>query len=148
MHALLRRQLKRHAAFGPDDIPDPLRALFAAVSEAYEQYDADRGMADRALELSNNELGEMNARVEHQKQELERSNTELEHFAYIASHDAPPVGTPLTVELTLPTTDQTFVLPAVVRWANTGDGIGVQFVGVDVDILLELNDYFATLTAP
>ncbi len=68
--------------------------------------------------------------------------------AYIASGAAPPVGTTLTVEITLPTTDQVFTLPAVVRWANDGDGIGVQFVGVDVDVLLELNDYFASLTAP
>ena len=42
--------------------------------------------------------------------------------AYIASGSAPPVGTTLTVELTLPTTDQVFTLPAVVRWSNAGDG--------------------------
>jgi hypothetical protein len=58
------------------------------------------------------------------------------------------VGTTLTLELALPSTDQVFALPAIVRWAQPGDGggIGVQFVGVDVDVLLELNDYFATLT--
>ena len=35
-------------------------------------------------------------------------------------------------------------------WDSTSGpdgGMGVQFVGVDVDILLELNDYFGTLTA-
>ena len=60
----------------------------------------------------------------------------------------------LTIELTLPTTDQQFTIPAVVRWTNTrdsanqiGEGFGVQFVGVDVDVLLELNDYFASLTS-
>jgi uncharacterized protein (TIGR02266 family) len=68
--------------------------------------------------------------------------------AYIASSAPPAVGTTLTVELTLPTTDQTFTLPAVVRWSSSAapPGMGVQFVGVDVDILLELNDYFSTLT--
>jgi len=66
--------------------------------------------------------------------------------AFIVIPDAPPVGTTITVELTLPTSDQTFTLPAVVRWV-AGDGMGVQFVGVDVDVLLELNDYFATLTS-
>ena len=69
--------------------------------------------------------------------------------AFIASPLVQPVGTTLTLELTLPTTDQTFALPAVVRWsspgAGTGGGMGVQFVGVDVDVLLELNDYFSTL---
>jgi uncharacterized protein (TIGR02266 family) len=71
--------------------------------------------------------------------------------AFIASTAVPPVGTKLTVELALPTTDQTFTLPAVVRWAGPADagqegGMGVQFVGVDVDVLLELNDYFSSLT--
>ena len=37
------------------------------------------------------------------------------------------------------------MLPAVVRWATAG-GMGVQFIGVDVDVLLELNDYFSSLT--
>ncbi len=67
--------------------------------------------------------------------------------AYIATDDPPEVGTTLTVELTLPTNEQTFTLPAVVRWASLAApaGMGVQFIGVDVDVLLELNDYFSTL---
>jgi len=65
--------------------------------------------------------------------------------AFIASQAIQPVGTKLTIELTLPTTDQIFTLPAVVRWSDPGNGMGVQFVGVDVDILLELNDYFSSL---
>ncbi|HEY1811853.1 MAG TPA: PilZ domain-containing protein [Kofleriaceae bacterium] len=67
--------------------------------------------------------------------------------AFIACQITPPVGTTLTLELTLPTTDQQFTIPAVVRWASADGGMGVQFVGVDVDVLLELNDYFATLTS-
>jgi len=57
----------------------------------------------------------------------------------------PPVGHEITVELVLPTNERRFELPAVVRWVAT-DGMGVQFVNVDVDVLLELNDYFSTLT--
>jgi PilZ domain len=67
--------------------------------------------------------------------------------AFIASAQLQPVGTPMTLELTLSTSDQIFTLPAIVRWAKPGEGMGIQFVGVDVDILLELNDFFATLTA-
>lgn len=58
----------------------------------------------------------------------------------------PPVGTPVSIELQLPTSDQTFTLPAIVRWASSEGGAGIQFVDVDVDVLLELNDYFASLT--
>ena len=66
--------------------------------------------------------------------------------AFVATALVQPTGTQLTLELRLPTSDQLFQLPAVVRW-SAADGMGVQFVGVDVDVLLELNDYFATLTA-
>ena len=65
--------------------------------------------------------------------------------AFIVTKLVQPVGETLSVELVLPTNEQTFTMPAVVRWAD-GEGMGVQFVGVDVDVLLELNDYFATLT--
>jgi len=67
--------------------------------------------------------------------------------AFIASSQIQPVGTPLVVEIKLPASDQTFVLPAVVRWADSASsGMGVQFVNVDINILLELNDYFSSLT--
>ena len=49
------------------------------------------------------------------------------------------------INLSLPTSDQVFSLPAIVRWAAAGEGMGIQFVGVDVDVLLELNDYFGSL---
>ena len=67
--------------------------------------------------------------------------------AFLACDDPQPVGTALTLELRLPTSEQTFTLPSIVRWSKPGQGMGVQFVGVDVDILLELNDYFSSLTA-
>ena len=73
-----------------------------------------------------------------------RSGTHL-GGAFIASSELQDVGSALTLELRLPTSEQTFALPAVVRWARPGEGMGVQFVGVDIDVLLELNDYFATL---
>jgi Tfp pilus assembly protein PilZ len=69
--------------------------------------------------------------------------------AFIATaHRRPAIGDELVVELALPTSDQKFTLPAIVRWVRPGDdgGMGVQFVGVDVDVLLELNDYFASLS--
>ncbi|MEJ7599362.1 MAG: PilZ domain-containing protein [Kofleriaceae bacterium] len=66
--------------------------------------------------------------------------------AFIITPLAQPIGSSLAVELQLPNNDQVFLLSSVVRWA-AGDGMGVQFVGVDVDVLLELNDYFAALTA-
>lgn len=65
--------------------------------------------------------------------------------AFIAATEVPPVGTAISLELVLPGSQRTFVLPAVVRWISERDGMGVQFAGVDVDVLLELNDYFSSL---
>jgi hypothetical protein len=65
--------------------------------------------------------------------------------AFLAGTILQAVGTSLTVELSLPTSDEVFTLPAIVRWASEGQGMGIQFVGVDVDVMLELNDYFSTI---
>ena len=66
--------------------------------------------------------------------------------AFIITTRTEEVGTDLVLELVLPTSDQVFTLSAVVRWVSP-DGMGVQFIGESADVLLELNDYFATLTA-
>ncbi len=54
-HRLLRRQLQRH--FGPGfTIPPEWRAFIGAVDDAYRESDQDRGMLERSLELSSQEL--------------------------------------------------------------------------------------------
>ncbi len=65
--------------------------------------------------------------------------------AFIVSQHLQPAGAQVTLELTLPTSDRVFVIPAIVRWSAAGadGGMGVQFVGVDIDVLLELNEMFA-----
>lgn len=66
-------------------------------------------------------------------------------FIVIAA-PAPEIGTEIVLELVLPTSDQVFTLSAVVRWTSP-EGMGVQFTGEPAGVLLELTDYFATLTA-
>ena len=50
----------------------------------------------------------------------------------------------------MPTCDKPLVLKGYVRWAQDGGtedaGMGVQFHDVDIDVLLELNAYLASLT--
>lgn len=67
--------------------------------------------------------------------------------AFIASTRVQPVGTAMTIELTLPTSDEVFTMPAIVRWSREDVGMGIQFVGVEIQVVLELNDYFSSLTA-
>lgn len=69
--------------------------------------------------------------------------------AFIATPLVQATGTELILELALPTTEQAFALRAQVRWAaaapGKAGGMGVKFVGIEADVLAELNDYFAAL---
>jgi GAF domain-containing protein len=59
-HSLLRRQLRR--VFGHADAPPPeLRPLVDAVDAAYREFDADRALLERSLDLSSQELLRANA---------------------------------------------------------------------------------------
>jgi type IV pilus assembly protein PilZ len=70
--------------------------------------------------------------------------------AFIATDAPVATGAAVEIELEVPTCDQPLRLRGQVRWAQDGaddrSGIGVQFQDVDIDVLLELNDYFASLT--
>jgi uncharacterized protein (TIGR02266 family) len=71
--------------------------------------------------------------------------------AFITTTTPVAVGHRIIIELQIPTCDRPLEVHAMVRWTGAerpgGDvGMGVQFVDVDIDILLELNDYFASLT--
>lgn len=54
MHKLLARQIKRH--LGTEVVPPEWTALLATVDEAYHQYDADRALLERSLELTSEDL--------------------------------------------------------------------------------------------
>jgi signal transduction histidine kinase len=87
MHRLLQRQLKRHISH-PDALPQEWKNLLQSVNEAYHQFDDDRAMLERSLELSSEELLQANtqlqallntvaAQVAEQTAELARTNAEL-----------------------------------------------------------------------
>jgi PAS domain S-box-containing protein len=60
LHSLLKRQLKRN--FGAQfEVPGELRDFLNSVSAAYHEFDSDRGMLERSLEISSQELIQSNA---------------------------------------------------------------------------------------
>jgi len=61
LHSLLRRQLKRHFAEGV--VPDELRPMLDNIDQAYRQFDNDRAMLERSLDLSSQELLQANAEL-------------------------------------------------------------------------------------
>ena len=62
MHSLLRRQIKK--IFGSaDNIPKDFQEILGVVNEAYFNFDADRLMLERSIEISSNELVEANSQM-------------------------------------------------------------------------------------
>jgi PAS domain S-box-containing protein len=62
MHSLLKRQLRRH--FGDSSsVPEEWRGFVQAVNEAYREFDMDRGMLERSLDLSSQELLQANSEM-------------------------------------------------------------------------------------
>ena len=57
MHRLLRRQLRKYLGV-EGDVPEPLRRFIAAVDAAYADFDSDRALLERSLELSSKELSD------------------------------------------------------------------------------------------
>ncbi len=62
MHSLLKRQLRRH--FGDDfSIPEEWQEFVTAVNDSHWASDTDRGMLERSLELSSQELLQANSEL-------------------------------------------------------------------------------------
>src|SRR5689334_16016383 len=57
MHRLLRRQLRKHLGV-EDEVPAALQPCVAAIDAAYADFDSDRAILERSLELSLKELSE------------------------------------------------------------------------------------------
>jgi uncharacterized protein (TIGR02266 family) len=72
--------------------------------------------------------------------------------AFILTSQPYRIGTRLHVELRVPTSDIPISVDADVRWTidvtqdEHGAGMGVKFHGLDVEALLRLSEYFASLT--
>jgi signal transduction histidine kinase/ActR/RegA family two-component response regulator len=69
-HRLLARQIRKHFPAGIPDVPE-MKDFLAAVEVAYEHFDADRTLLDRAMKLSSDELSAALSDVQRQHQ-LER----------------------------------------------------------------------------
>src|SRR5260221_1946073 len=63
MHSLLKRQIHKHCG-EVYDIPAELRQFIDAIWKAYDQFDDDRKMLERALDLSSHELVQSNSQMQ------------------------------------------------------------------------------------
>jgi diguanylate cyclase (GGDEF)-like protein len=77
LHALLRRQLRRH--YQPcETVPEALQPLLDSVSQAYAEFDMSRKMAERALHFSSTELREANSELVKTLETLAAKTEDLE----------------------------------------------------------------------
>jgi uncharacterized protein (TIGR02266 family) len=72
--------------------------------------------------------------------------------AFVVTDQPVPPGSRVRLSLRIPTSGRVIEIFAEVRWIADGEadavrGMGVKFFGLDVDQLLELNDYFTSLTS-
>lgn len=71
--------------------------------------------------------------------------------AYVLTPDPEAVGATLAIRLDIPTAAEPVEVKGEVRWSNidgAGDetGMGVVFLDIDVNCVLVLGEYFASLT--
>ncbi|HAR96084.1 MAG TPA: hypothetical protein DCR97_09005, partial [Deltaproteobacteria bacterium] len=71
MHSLLRRQLRQHR-IDFESLPVAVKGLLEVVDKAYQQFDDDRAMLERAFELSSEELIQVNEELSNHREQLER----------------------------------------------------------------------------
>jgi signal transduction histidine kinase len=83
---LLQRQIQKYC---PEisKLPKEILPLLQVVNDSYEHYEKDRRMLERSIELSSEEMIELNKRLKEEAADLKKSNQELDKFVYIVSHD-------------------------------------------------------------
>lgn len=87
MHRLLRRQLKKHLGI-EDEIPAALQPLLTAVDAAYTDFDSDRAMLERSLELSSKELSDAHDQAKQARGRLiDAIESTSEGFAFYDAED-------------------------------------------------------------
>lgn len=80
IHRLLKRQI-RNAKLSIDPLDGEWSNLMELVNNSYQNFDEERRLNQRAVDISNEELKEIN-------HELERQNDFLKSFNYGLAHDA------------------------------------------------------------
>lgn len=83
MHTLLKRQLKRHFA-SLEGLPPAWQSFLRAINDAYEKADADRLMLERSLELTSQELTQINSDMRRTNAELRTQKEIFENLVAVA----------------------------------------------------------------
>jgi signal transduction histidine kinase len=83
---LLQKQIQKYCP-DPSQLPDNILQLFGVIAETYQHFDKDRKMLERSIEITSEEMIELNTRLMEEATDLKKINQELDKFVYIVSHD-------------------------------------------------------------
>ncbi len=72
---LLQRQLQKHLAI--EEIPENFVKVLEVISDSYDHYEKERKMLERVVELSSNEMIELNSNLRKEKDLLNKAHKEL-----------------------------------------------------------------------
>jgi signal transduction histidine kinase len=109
-HKLLQRQLKKQ--FGEEALPENLEKFLAVISSSYDHFDQDRLMLERSIDISSNEMIELNKKLKKESEELKKTNGELDRFVYSVSHD---LRAPLTSMLGVVEISESITTEEIIR---------------------------------
>jgi len=87
MNKLLERQIKKYLS-NPASIPGEFAELLAVVSESYDHHEKERKMLERSIELTSDELINLNRKLETEAEELRVKEKHLsisQHIAHVGS---------------------------------------------------------------
>ena len=74
-HKLLNRQIKKYLSFPIDSTLEP---LLQAISESYEHYETDRVLLERAMDLSSEELFEINNKLQNEAKNKQKAINKIQ----------------------------------------------------------------------
>lgn len=84
MHKILLRQLRRYLQIEDENlVPEHLRDFVVAISAAYDHFDEDRQLLERSIDISSNELQQINEKLKQEIATVKSSkaeNRELEQM--------------------------------------------------------------------
>ena len=84
MHSILQRQLRRYLNIIEEaNIPNELKEFIQAINATYEHFDEDRKLLERSIDISSNELQDINKQLRLEIEAVRNSkeeNKELEQM--------------------------------------------------------------------